>query len=252
MGEAPPSDRVYITGLQKDMTDASLKEILGAYGTIKEAKVLPSGGAAIVTFATLDEAKWVVDNLDGNMPEGIKEAINVKFANSRGGSGGGGGGWGKSEGGSWGGNSWGGDKSGPYGGGKGWGKSGCMMGKGGFSIQMMKTSLLNMGVLPGGKWSKERTDEQQLYIKGLPPDTTDADLQEIFGPFGAIPPRGVKATLNPEGQCTGVGWVDFVEEADAAKAASVLNGMTMADGSWLRVCVKAHMKGGSKGGKDKK
>mmetsp|Transcript_111095 Transcript_111095/g.324964 ORF Transcript_111095/g.324964 Transcript_111095/m.324964 type:complete len:237 (-) Transcript_111095:136-846(-) len=233
MGEAPPSERAYITGLAKDIDADKLKEVLGAYGTIKEAKVT-SPGIAIVTFASIDEAKWVVDNLDGNMPEGIKEPIAVKFANPQRG------GWGQ---GGQGGGGWKGERSSPYGGKGGGGDSG---GKGG-SIQMLKTSLINMNILPGGKSSKGRSDAQQLYVKGLPPDTTDSDLHDIFGPFGAIPPRGVKATLTPEGQCTGVGWVDFVEEAKAAKAAEALNGTMLADGSSLRVYVKNSTKGWGKG-----
>mmetsp|Transcript_14960 Transcript_14960/g.40993 ORF Transcript_14960/g.40993 Transcript_14960/m.40993 type:complete len:114 (-) Transcript_14960:72-413(-) len=105
-----------------------------------------------------------------------------------------------------------------------------------------------MGVLPGGKGGKGRTDAQQLYVKGLPADTTNADLHDIFAPFGAIPPRGIKAVLSPEGQCTGVGWVDFVLEEDAAKAAQALNGTTLVDGSWLTVHIKNSFGNRGKGG----
>eukprot|EP00413_Alexandrium_margalefii_P035484 CAMPEP_0204591330 /NCGR_PEP_ID=MMETSP0661-20131031/50300_1 /ASSEMBLY_ACC=CAM_ASM_000606 /TAXON_ID=109239 /ORGANISM="Alexandrium margalefi, Strain AMGDE01CS-322" /LENGTH=111 /DNA_ID=CAMNT_0051601447 /DNA_START=8 /DNA_END=343 /DNA_ORIENTATION=+ len=110
-----------------------------------------------------------------------------------------------------------------------------------------------MGVLPGGKGGfKSRTDAQQLYVKGLPPDTTDGDLHEIFGPFGAIPPKGIKATLSPDGQCTGVGWVDFVQESDAEKAAQALHGTMLADGSSLRVMQKSKMSGGKNWNNNKK
>jgi len=238
MGDTTPSERTWMSGLPKDMDAAQLKEVLGAYGTIKDAKILGNGGSAIVVFSSLDEAKWVVENLDGNMPEGITQPIQVQYAWSRGGSGGGGG-WGKADGkgesGGWTG------KSSPYGG-KGWGKEG-----GGGSIQMLKSSLISMNVLPGGRSSKERSDAQQLYIRGLPPDTTDADLHDIFGPFGAIPAKGVKAVLSPEGQCTGVGWVDFVDESAAAKAAQTLNGTFLPDGSTLRVTIKNSTKGKGKG-----
>mmetsp|Transcript_54180 Transcript_54180/g.150319 ORF Transcript_54180/g.150319 Transcript_54180/m.150319 type:complete len:245 (-) Transcript_54180:107-841(-) len=240
---AEPSERVYISGLPSDMTNEKLKDILEAYGTIKNVKVM-SGGAAIITFATLDEAKWIVDNLDGNMPEGLTQPINTKYANTSGGRGG----WGKSEG-----SGWAGGKSGPYGGGckggGGWDKGGW--GKGGCSIQMLKQSLVMMGVLPGGRSSKERSDAQQLYIKGLPSDTTDGDLHDIFGPFGAIPAKGVKAVLSPEGTCTGVGWVDFVDEEAAAKAAQALNWCMLPDGTTLRVHVKNSNWGNSKDKKDK-
>merc|ERR1712050_214809 len=51
-------------------------------------------------FASLEEAKWVVENLNGTVPRGLQTVVSVKYANRLGGSGGGGGG--------------------PSGGGKGW------------------------------------------------------------------------------------------------------------------------------------
>mmetsp|Transcript_7907 Transcript_7907/g.17943 ORF Transcript_7907/g.17943 Transcript_7907/m.17943 type:complete len:117 (-) Transcript_7907:89-439(-) len=114
---------------------------------------------------------------------------------------------------------------------------------------MLKNSLVNSGVLPGGKNAKERSDAQQVYVRGLPPDTTDMDLSDIFGPFGAIPARGVKAMLSPDGQCTGIGFVDFVDQACAAKACQALNGQMLPDGNMLRVNVKNSTKGKGKEGK---
>mmetsp|Transcript_38727 Transcript_38727/g.120465 ORF Transcript_38727/g.120465 Transcript_38727/m.120465 type:complete len:166 (+) Transcript_38727:51-548(+) len=99
MGENPPSERVFIAQLPAGLDETKFKELFGAYGTIKDVKLI-SGNCAIVSFASVDEAKWVVDNLDGNMPEGIGSPITAKFANPRenswsgGGKGGGGGGGG--------------------------------------------------------------------------------------------------------------------------------------------------------------
>uniref|UniRef100_A0A7S1LTC5 RRM domain-containing protein n=2 Tax=Alexandrium catenella TaxID=2925 RepID=A0A7S1LTC5_ALECA len=95
MGETP-SERVYITNLPQDINEAKVKEVLGDYGTIKSVKVV-SPGTVILGLSSLDEAKWMVENLDGNMPEGITSSITVKFAKSGnwgaagGGCGGGGG-----------------------------------------------------------------------------------------------------------------------------------------------------------------
>jgi len=228
MGDAPPSERVYVSCLPAGIDDEKLKSVFGAYGTLKEVKNLGSSKACILTFASLDEAKWIVENLDGNMPEGITEPVTVKFAYSSswgkggqtGGCGGGGGGGG-----------FGANRSSPYGGGAAGGKAG---GKGG-SIQLLKASL--KGLLPGGKGGA-RPDACQLYVRGLPSDTSDADLLEIFAPFGAIPPRGVKAMLNPQGECTGIGWVDYMEESCAVAAVAALNGTMLVDGSSLRIHVK--------------
>jgi len=235
MGEAPPSERVFVSGLPAGMDDGKLNAIFGAYGTLKDIKNLSQSNSCILNFASLDEAKWVVENLDGNMPEGINQPVSVKFANPPHG-------YGKGKGG----DNWGQNRSYPYGGGKG-GKGGDFDGgKGSASVQILKKGLIQAGVLPGtGKGSK--SDAKQLYIRGLPSDTSDIDLSDIFAPFGAIPPRGVKAMLNPDGSCTGVGFVDYVEEACAQAALNALNGTMMPDGTTLRVSVKNSSKAKGKG-----
>merc|ERR1712228_341884 len=77
---------------------------------------------------------------------------------------------------------------------------------------------------PGAGSFKSRSEAQQLCIKGLPPDCTDYDLYKLCAPFGALCPQGVKAMLNGEGQCTGIGWVDFQKEEEASDAAQNING----------------------------
>jgi RNA recognition motif-containing protein len=104
------------------------------------------------------------------------------------------------------------------------------------SIDLLKRGLLAFGSLPGTEGIRPHTN--QLYVRGLPSDTTDADLLEIFAPFGAIPPRGVKAMLNAQGLCTGVAWVDYIHEADAKAALETLNNKVWSDGSCLRIHVK--------------
>mmetsp|Transcript_75961 Transcript_75961/g.176204 ORF Transcript_75961/g.176204 Transcript_75961/m.176204 type:complete len:285 (-) Transcript_75961:126-980(-) len=245
MAENQPSERVYVSSLPVGLDGARFKEVFGAYGTISDVKMLQNN-AAIVIFDSAEEAKWVVENLNGNMPEGISTPVVVKYANpQRNWSNG-------SKGGTW--TSV--NRSTPYGsgggsgGGDSWEKDeSASRGGKDISIQMVRKSLLHAGVLPGGRSSKERSDSQQVHIRGLPPDTTDADLRDIFGPFGAIPCRGVKAMLSPEGHCTGIGFVDFVEEECAEKAAHSLNGISSPDGTALRIQVKKETKGkgGAKG-----
>merc|ERR1712194_669112 len=100
---------------------------------------------------------------------------------------------------------------GPYGGGKG-----CMGGMGGMKggggdFDMNTLLQMSMQHAPGAAYN-QRSDAQQVQIRNLPGDCTDYDLYKLLCPFGALAPRGVKAMLTPEGMCTGVGWVDFVEE----------------------------------------
>lgn len=240
MAEAPPSERVFVSGLPEGLQPAQLQSIFGAYGTLKEVKSLPQSKACVLVFASLDEAKWVVENLDGNMPEGISQCLNVKFATQAGGWQGGG--W--TKGGGWQATS----RPGPYSGGKGagGGKGGGQGGGKGGSIMQLKRQLHSSGVLPGSKGTQPQ--ENQLYIRGLPSDTTDGDLAEIFAPFGAIPPKGVKAMMNEDGTCRGVGFVDFMSPECAQAATNALNGTALPDGSALGVYIKNSTKGSGKGG----
>mmetsp|Transcript_17101 Transcript_17101/g.43012 ORF Transcript_17101/g.43012 Transcript_17101/m.43012 type:complete len:212 (-) Transcript_17101:121-756(-) len=130
----------------------------------------------------------------------------------------------------------------PLGGGKGPG--GGKGGKGSGNIAVLKKGLQYAGVLPGGKWTN---DENALFIGGLPTDTTDGDLYEIFAPFGAIPTRGVRAMTNPDGTCKGIGFINFLENASAQNAIATLNGTMMPDGTALKVSIKAVSKGPGKG-----
>jgi len=242
--ENPASERVYIGGLPAGLDEPKLCTIIGSYGTVRELKYLPTKAACIVNFTTLEEAKWVVENLDGNMPEGIPVPLCVKFANPLGtwipGKGG------SKDGGSWGAGAGAGERYSPYG---GKGAEGGKGGKGG-SIQTLKNSLHKMGLLPGSQGKK--ADSQQLYVRGLPSDTSDVDLSDIFAPFGAIPSRGVKAMLNNDGMCSGIGFVDFIEEHSAAAASEALNGTQLPDGNILRVVIKnSTYKGKGKGDEGK-
>merc|ERR1740116_577323 len=88
-----------------------------------------------------------------------------------------------------------------------------------------------MGVLPGGKGRGAENPNTEVFCRGLPPDTTDADLLEIFSPFGAIPPRGVKAMQGEGGVCSGIGFIDFRVKEQAMEAVNRLNGAFTPDGS---------------------
>mmetsp|Transcript_19852 Transcript_19852/g.45217 ORF Transcript_19852/g.45217 Transcript_19852/m.45217 type:complete len:82 (-) Transcript_19852:37-282(-) len=49
--------------------------------------MMPSKGkpsqAAIVEFAEISEARWVVENLNGNIPQGLSEPVTVNFKRER-------------------------------------------------------------------------------------------------------------------------------------------------------------------------
>ena len=136
-----------------DSTSEGVKQTFSQYGAVKESTVLPvkpgkDAAAAFVIMNTVEDATWIVENVNGNVPQGLMNQVQVVFATPReqrkgggkgkkgmdgmmgmmqmmmGGWGGGGwgGGWGK--GGGWGGD-WGKGGGGSWGGGGGgWGGGG--------------------------------------------------------------------------------------------------------------------------------
>uniref|UniRef100_A0AAY4BZB1 RRM domain-containing protein n=1 Tax=Denticeps clupeoides TaxID=299321 RepID=A0AAY4BZB1_9TELE len=67
----------------------------------------------------------------------------------------------------------------------------------------------------------EQLSKTNLYIRGLPPGTTDQDLIKLCQPYGKI--VSTKAILDKNtNQCKGYGFVDFDSPAAAQKAVSSL------------------------------
>jgi len=252
MAEPEASNILTISSLPSGIDEKMVKQVLGPYGSIRSLTMQPHQRAARITFNDAGEAKWIRENLDGNIPEGLTEPVAVRYAPNVAApkpvayGGGGGGDWGKGGGGGgyapYGGGGGGKGDWGGKGGGKGdWGGKG-----GGPGITVIKQGL--RWSLPGANWT---AGDPELYVGGLPPDTTDGDLYEIFATFGAIPPRGVKAMLSPEGQCTGIGFVNFINLEDAQKACEMLNGTMLPNGQWMKVNLKRRVnKGDGKGGKE--
>lgn len=267
--EAPPSDNVYVADLPEEVDEALIHSVFGNYGTVVSCKPMPSKypgqkGAALVRFSTVEEATWLVENVNGNLAEGLIDPIQVRFANNKGerlaakeAS------YGKANAHSvpqareareapwresalaraplvpratpWSrpstkgaaAKTWPGQAA--AGGGKGRGTvSSSDIGE--FIRQLVKSQSL-----PG---AGRKPDENCLYITGLPSNTTDHDLYRMFAPFGAIPATGVKARLGDDGLCTGVGFVDFCEPDSAQDAINTLSGMAMPDGVTLLVSQK--------------
>jgi len=241
-GAAPnsPSDNVWVGDLPLGTAKTDLATIFEAYGQIVNSRMLPGRDAAakpcaMIRFASVDMATWVVENLNGNIPQGLDGAIIVRFANSSGG--------GKADNsGAWGGGApawqqdnsgWGGKAAGKNDGG-GKGKKGGAPG----SFQALFQSVKGGGVLGGG----DVPQENQVFVKNLPPDTTDEGLYKLFSPFGAIPPNGVKAMMNADGTCKGIGFIDFSESSSAETAVAALEGS-----EGISVSQKKPSKGGGKG-----
>eukprot|EP00413_Alexandrium_margalefii_P045069 CAMPEP_0204604198 /NCGR_PEP_ID=MMETSP0661-20131031/57711_1 /ASSEMBLY_ACC=CAM_ASM_000606 /TAXON_ID=109239 /ORGANISM="Alexandrium margalefi, Strain AMGDE01CS-322" /LENGTH=109 /DNA_ID=CAMNT_0051615333 /DNA_START=190 /DNA_END=515 /DNA_ORIENTATION=+ len=75
---------VHIADLPLEVDDARLAEIFGGYGTVTWCKVLPNLGgkpnqAAIVEYANPEEARFVVENVNGNIPQGLSTPVTAQF-----------------------------------------------------------------------------------------------------------------------------------------------------------------------------
>jgi len=113
----------------------------------------------------------------------------------------------------------------PYGapGGKG-GKDGKIKGGPMCSLDELINELITGG-LPGGD---HLPNVNCVYVGGLPGDTTEENLYQIFATFGPIPPKGTRIDANEAGECSGSGVVHFMESASADMAVMALNGIQMA------------------------
>lgn len=271
---AEPKDNVFIGDLPHDMDENIIRRVMESMGSIIQMRVIrpptPEGkSAALVQFATVDQAMWAVSALGGTTPDGFPGPLKMRFAESSedkiarqwnqfsgksGGkdraapypapfsAGGKGGGW----------NSWGGPRS-PSDGGIDWfaagaacasaqrfgGKGGKPSGKkggsrgGGPNSNAALIQMEAMGVIPS---PKNAPPDCVVYVKNLPIDCTDLEVYRMFSPFGAL--SSARALWGEDGNCKGIGFVNFVEPAGAQKAIAALNGFQMANGSILGCEIK--------------
>mmetsp|Transcript_159022 Transcript_159022/g.292959 ORF Transcript_159022/g.292959 Transcript_159022/m.292959 type:complete len:380 (+) Transcript_159022:46-1185(+) len=84
------SDNLYFTDLPIGVTEDQFREVMSPYGTIRSLKLLVKPGLkphALIRYGSADEAAWIVQNLNGNIPQGLTEPIQVRYA-QQGGKGG--------------------------------------------------------------------------------------------------------------------------------------------------------------------
>lgn len=88
-GRNPPSENIYIVGLPGDITEEVLQMILGAYGGSMLAcrKIVSrdseaEGAACLIRMGSLDEAKFFVENLNGQALVGLASPVAIHFADT--------------------------------------------------------------------------------------------------------------------------------------------------------------------------
>ncbi|CAJ1399109.1 unnamed protein product [Effrenium voratum] len=93
MASGPPRDNLYIKGLPDGCTDDYMRQIFGQYANVLSCKVLPAApgkgdAAGYIRFASVEEAKYILETLNGNIPQGLQTPLSIKYAGDRAGSGG--------------------------------------------------------------------------------------------------------------------------------------------------------------------
>ncbi|KAH7710030.1 RNA-binding protein [Aphelenchoides avenae] len=79
---------LYVSGLPKTLTQSELEEIFRPYGNIVTSRILfdnvtgLSKGVGFVRFDTKGQAEAAIEKLNGTMPPGFSEPVQVKFANN--------------------------------------------------------------------------------------------------------------------------------------------------------------------------
>ncbi|CAE7606558.1 SXL [Symbiodinium pilosum] len=85
MAAVPPSEELFVTGLPMNCTSELSKQVFSQYGAVKETTVLPvspgkQAAAGFVVMGSLEDAKWVVEHVNGNVPQGLSNPVTVVFA----------------------------------------------------------------------------------------------------------------------------------------------------------------------------
>ena len=89
----PPRDNLRIQGLPDGCTDDYFKQIFSQYATVVGCKVVPQAPGredcfGFMKFGSVEEAKYILDTLNGNIPQGLQKPLSIKYASDRAGLGG--------------------------------------------------------------------------------------------------------------------------------------------------------------------
>jgi len=269
-------DQVYVKGLPPDFQNDDLYHCFAGYGEVVWHRVLKKAGSddaavALVQMATAEEAAWLVENLHGNIPQGLSAPVSVTFSTPPRSKGGGKGSWG-SKGGD---NSWSGPTvvappahapappATPPPSASGKGSNNGSRSRDRYEpyeyepfsasvpasqkrsaspeissppspvVTAAPTPKVAPAAPPATSTSSEYNDSSNLYVKGLPKHADELYLYKLFAPFGAI--TSVRASAADWGT---IGFVKFVQAQDAEVAIEQISGQSQPDGSMLQVSVK--------------
>lgn len=209
---------LYVKGLPADCNEPFLKGVFELYCTEAQIFILSQDSTESVILLRVGdatEARWMVDNLNGNIPQGLERPIGMTYADQPSSSppaaaaapGYGATGYGKAS-------------------GKGFppGNAGC----GGGLVAQAAAQASGFGAPAGGfgsrgtsrfhPYEREGNANANIYVWQLPMGANDDTLMQIFGGVGEV----VSVRANPDRR---YGFVQFKSAADAHTAIETINGM---------------------------
>lgn len=106
-----------------------------------------------------------------------------------------------------------------------------------YTQDAMKLLMLSPQDGNGGSYQAAgRGPPTSLYLKNLPPEADRLYLYEFFAPLGPV--QSVRVLEDENGQCRGVGFVNYADNASALAAIQALNGAPVAGGRILHVSLQ--------------
>lgn len=217
-GENIKNANLYVRGLPRTMNQAELEAMFSEFGNVVNCRILveqstgQSKGVGFILFDKKDQAEAAMLSMNGKIPDGCTEVLNIKFAeentgkarapavmvvNSHTGSG-------------WGGGY--GNNMGPYG--------GPMRNQRSFNQRYNPmgggygTPNSGLSVVEGG---------HILFVYNIGPETDERALWQLFAPFGNIQKVNVIKD-HAKGQGKGYGFVTMTNFHEAQAAINSLNG----------------------------
>mmetsp|Transcript_126831 Transcript_126831/g.370813 ORF Transcript_126831/g.370813 Transcript_126831/m.370813 type:complete len:344 (+) Transcript_126831:73-1104(+) len=88
VASAIASDRLFMTGFPLEITEDTITAVFSQYGTVVSVKKLPSqygkaDAAALVRMGDVAQAKWLVDNVNHNIPSGLNTPLVISYAENK-------------------------------------------------------------------------------------------------------------------------------------------------------------------------
>lgn len=79
------SDKLYVSGLPLDITEDMISSVFSQYGTLLSVRKVPqvpgkSDASAVVHMGDVSQAKWLAENVNGNIPVGMSTPVIVTYA----------------------------------------------------------------------------------------------------------------------------------------------------------------------------